>query len=155
MKDLFRKIATKVSQFTGTASVFIIALSVVVLWAVTGPVFNFSNAWQLFINTFTTISTFLMVFLIQNTQNRESKAMQIKLDELITHTTARDGFVDVEDMTDDELEQLYEEFKQIHKKYYDNHSMHKLHQKIEKAHRQRQSIRGQAEGIIEKLNPLK
>ncbi len=137
MRDVFRRFASKVSYLTGTANNFVLAICVVLLWAVSGPIFGFSNTWQLFINTFTTISTFLMVFVVQNTQNRESKAMQLKLDELITHTTSRDSFVDLEDMSDEELDQLYKEFQEIHKNYFDNHSMHKLHKKIEKAHQKR------------------
>lgn len=139
MKGIFRHFASKVSYLTGTATNFVLAICVVVIWAFSGPFFNFSNTWQLFINTFTTISTFLMVFVVQNTQNRESKSLQLKLDEIITHTAARDGFVDLEDMSDEELNELYQEFQAIHEKYYEDHSMRKLHKKIEKVHKERQS----------------
>jgi low affinity Fe/Cu permease len=80
MKDLFRRIANKISTWTGSAWAFLLAFSVVAVWALTGPSFDFSSTWQLVINTGTTIVTFLMVFLIQNTQNRDGKAMQLKLD---------------------------------------------------------------------------
>lgn len=133
MKDLFRKIANKVSSWTGSASAFLFAVLLVVVWAITGPLFNFSNTWQLMINTGTTIGTFLMVFLIQNTQNRDGKALQLKLDELIRASApARDNFLDLEDMTDDELAELDEEFKRLHEQYENKApvSVHKLHKKI-------------------------
>src|SRR4051794_24323067 len=114
MSDLFRKLANKISAWTGTAWAFLMALGVVVVWAVTGPAFNYSSTWQLVINTGTTIVTFLMVFLIQNTQNRDGKAIQLKLDELIRSSTeARDALVDVEDLTDEELATLDQEFKDL------------------------------------------
>ncbi len=93
-----------------------LALSVVIIWAITGPMFRFSEAWQLVINTGTTIITFLMVFIIQNTQNREVRALQLKLDELIVATRhARNGLLDVEDLSDDDLKRLHEEFTQVGK----------------------------------------
>ncbi|HSX23878.1 MAG TPA: low affinity iron permease family protein [Candidatus Saccharimonadales bacterium] len=140
MRDLFRKIANKISVLTGSAGAFLLAFTIVAVWAITGPLFHFSNTWQLVINTGTTIVTFLMVFLIQNTQNRDGKAMQLKLDELIRASTASDKFVDLEDLTDDELAELDDEFKRIHEMYKDNppQSLHKLHTKIQAAHRRRQ-----------------
>lgn len=131
MKDTFRRVANKVSNWTGSASAFLLALGIVVIWAVTGPSFNYSSTWQLVINTGTTIITFLMVFLIQNTQNRDGKAMQLKLDELIRATTARDAFVDVEELTDEELAALDSEFRELHEKQATSHTMKKLHTKIE------------------------
>ncbi len=93
---------------------FVAALLVVILWMVTGPMFGFSNTWQLVINTGTTIVTFLIVFLIQNTQNRESAAMQLKLDELIRAVTkARNNLVDLEELSEDELNRLQAEFRAI------------------------------------------
>lgn len=93
---------------------FVIALLVVVVWGFTGPLCHFSDTWQLVINTGTTIITFLMVFLIQNTQNRDSHAIHIKLDELIrTNKIARDRLMCAEDLTDDELEELQEEFTRV------------------------------------------
>jgi low affinity Fe/Cu permease len=90
---------------------------VVVVWGTSGPLFHFSDTWQLVINTGTTIVTFLMVFLIQNTQNRDAKVMQLKLDELIRAThAARNKLVDMEAMTDEELAQLQREFKELHRR---------------------------------------
>lgn len=116
MHEIFRRIAHKVSEVVGSAWAFIIALLVVIVWAVTGPIFGFSNTWQLFINTTTTILTFLIVFLIQNTQNRDAKAMHLKLDELIKSiASARNNkMIDLEDMSDEELEKLEKEFKALH-----------------------------------------
>lgn len=130
MKESFRKIANRISVWTGSAAAFLIALTIVIVWASTGPIFNFSETWQLMINTGTTIVTFLMVFLIQNTQNRDGKAMQLKLDELIRVSgPARDNFVDLEDLTDNELDELDQEFKKIHATGPPP-SIHKLHHKI-------------------------
>jgi len=117
MKEFFRKISARVSIAAGSALAFFLALMIIVIWATTGPLFNFSDTWQLVINTGTTIITFLMVFLIQNMQNRDSKAMQLKLDELIhSSKSARESFVDLEDMTDGELSDLDDQFKKIHEK---------------------------------------
>lgn len=139
MKDLFRRIATKISYAAGTAYAFIIAITVICTWALLGPVFNFSDTWQLVINTTTTIITFLMVFVIQNTQNRDGRAMQLKLDELIlTNKGARESFVDLEDISDEELEQLTKEFRDLHEHVRPSQVMHKLHQKLEQEHAKRQ-----------------
>ena len=91
MKDIFRKVSNRVSQIAGSATTFLFAFMIIVIWGTTGPLFDFSDTWQLVINTGTTIVTFLMVFLIQNTQNRDSKAMQLKLDELIRASARADG----------------------------------------------------------------
>ena len=100
-----------------TAWSFVIALSVIVIWAATGHIFHYSDTWQLIINTGTTIVTFLMVFLIQNTQNRDSKAVHLKLDELIRAIGgARNHLVDLDRLSDNELRQLQQEFKRIGKK---------------------------------------
>ncbi len=143
MKDIFRRFSNKVSEITGTATAFLAALLIVAVWGLTGPIFGFSNTWQLVINTGTTIVTFLMVFLIQNTQNRNSTAMQLKLDELIRSTSkARDSFVDLEDLSDDELGVLNEEFKRMHDSWAPGQhpSIHQLHHKIEAVHKRRQSL---------------
>ncbi len=137
---MFRKIANYVSILMGAPAAFAAALILVIGWAVTGPLFNFSNTWQLFINTGTTIMTFLMVFLIQNTQNRDGKALQLKLDELIRSSIpARDNFLDLEDMTDQELTDLDNEFKLIHDRYQNKAPLgvHKLHKKIVEAQTKR------------------
>ena len=159
MQNFFRRIAAAVSVAAGRSMVFFLALLVVVIWALCGPVFNFSNTWQLVINTFTTITTFLMVFLIQNTQNRENRATQLKLDEIILGTRARDSFVDLEDLSDDELSAINEEFKRLHEKIALTHpAMHKLHSKIEAAHRHRQSLAERtstvAGNVVNAINPF-
>lgn len=103
---LFASIANKASQAAGRASTFILACSIVLIWAVIGPVFHYSDSWQLVINTGTTIVTFLMVFLIQNSQNRDSAAIQVKLDELIRTGAVKNSFIGIEHLSADELEQL-------------------------------------------------
>ncbi|MFZ1218480.1 MAG: low affinity iron permease family protein, partial [Chthoniobacterales bacterium] len=105
------------SNILGTAWAFVIALLVIVVWAVTGPTFHYSDTWQLIINTGTTIVTFLMVFLIQNTQNRDAKAVHLKLDELIRALgPARNKLVDLEKLSDDELKALEREFEKLRQK---------------------------------------
>lgn len=107
MHELFRRFSHKVSNAAGSSWAFILALSVVIVWALSGPLFHFSEKWQLVINTGTTIVTFLMVFLVQNSQNRDTKATHLKLDELIHGIKgARDKFIDAEDLSDEELERL-------------------------------------------------
>ena len=114
MKNSFRIAANKVSQWTGNASTFLGAIVIVALWAVTGPVFHYSDTWQLVINTGTTIVTFLMVFLIQNTQNRDTEAIQIKLDELIrAHQGAHNVLLDLEELDDVQLEAFREKYQSL------------------------------------------
>jgi len=152
MKELFRKISNRVSYATGTVYSFAAAFLLVIVWASTGPLFNFSNTWQLVINTGTTIGTFLMVFLIQNTQNRDSKAMQLKLDEIIRASRARDSFMDLEDLTDAELSELALEFSNLRQaQTVKSHAMRKLHTKIETVHKQRSGISAQASHVFEAL----
>ena len=105
---IFGDIANHTSQAAGRASTFMIAAATVTVWAVTGPIFQFSDTWQLVINTGTTIVTFLMVFLIQNSQNRDGAAIQVKLDELIRVSTVHNSFVGIEHLTDDELKDIRE-----------------------------------------------
>jgi low affinity Fe/Cu permease len=103
---LFSQIATVTSREAGRAWVFVFAVAIIMAWAVTGPFFNFSDTWQLVINTGTTIVTFLMVFLIQNSQNRDAAAIQVKLDELIRASKAQNSFIGLEHLTEEELEEI-------------------------------------------------
>ncbi len=152
MKQLFRRIAHTVSNLAGSAMAFGLAVLLVAIWALTGPAFGFSDTWQLVINTGTTIVTFLMVFLIQNTQNRDSKAMQIKLDELLRATRARDSFIDIEEMSDEELALLNEEFQKIRVKHH-SPALDKFHHKLASAHSRRKSPVGQvADQVVSLLN---
>ena len=117
MQDAFRVFARKTSAVLGSAWSFVVALLIIVIWAATGHIFHYSDTWQLIINTGTTIVTFLMVFLIQNTQNRDSKAVHLKLDELIRAIGgARNTMVDLERMSDAELQKLQAQFKRIGQK---------------------------------------
>jgi low affinity Fe/Cu permease len=107
MRRFFNWFATKTSMAAGQPITFIVALLVVLVWAVTGPLFHYSDTWQLVINTGTTIITFLMVFLIQNSQNRDGAAMQAKLDELLRSVDrAREQFIGIEHLTDEQIELL-------------------------------------------------
>src|SRR5512138_2398658 len=115
MNEIFHKFSVKVSKLAGSPWMFVGAVLLIVIWLLTGPIFQFSDTWQLVINTGTTIVTFLMVFLIQNTQNRESKAVQLKLDELIRAIDgARNQLVDLENMDDADLERLQKQFARLH-----------------------------------------
>src|SRR5437660_12929416 len=117
VSDAFRCFAQRASSLLGSAWAFCGAVLVIVVWLVTGPTFHFSDTWQLIINTATTVVTFLMVFLIQNTQNRDAKAMHLKLDELIRAVKGpRNQLVDLEDLSDDELKKLEEQFQRLRKK---------------------------------------
>ena len=118
VSDRFRVFAVRTAERLGSHWAFAVAVLVVALWLITGPLFHFSNAWQLVINTATTVVTFLMVFLIQTTQNRDAKAIHLKLDELLRAVKdARTGMVDLEDLSDKELKELQEEFKQLHERH--------------------------------------
>ena len=117
VQDAFRVFARTASEVLGSAWAFVLAIFIIAMWAITGPAFNFSDTWQLIINTGTTIVTFLMVFIIQNTQNRDAKAMHLKLDELIRAVGgARNQLVDLEKLSDDELKKLEKEFERLRKK---------------------------------------
>ena len=114
ISDAFRVFARRSAVMMGSAWTFAGALLVILVWLVTGPTFHFSDTWQLIINTATTIITFLMVFVIQNTQNRDAKAVHLKLDELIRAIkNARNELVDLEDLSDEELKSLEEQFRRM------------------------------------------
>src|SRR5262250_755233 len=122
MNNLFRKFAHKISEWVGSSWAFFFAILVILAWGVTGPMFDFSDTWQLVINTGTTIVTFLMVFLIQNTQNRDAMAIHLKLDELIRAVKgARTRLVRLEEFTDEELADLQKEFERLHQRLERTH----------------------------------
>jgi low affinity Fe/Cu permease len=113
-KSWFSRFAKWTSRMAGRPATFFVAVLIIVVWAVSGPLFGFSDTWQLVINTGTTIITFLMVFLIQNTQNRDSEAMQVKLDELI-HVTkgAQNALLDLEELEEEELDRIRDDYEKI------------------------------------------
>jgi low affinity Fe/Cu permease len=113
----FARFAHYIATVTGRSVAFFLAVATIVIWGLTGPVFGYSDTWQLVINTATTIVTFLMVFVIQNTQNRDTRAIQLKLDELLRAVHgARTGLVALETLTDEELDELQKEFERVRKK---------------------------------------
>lgn len=116
-RSLFTRFAQHVSAYAGKPATFVVALAIIVLWGVSGPIFGFNDTWQLVINTSTTIITFLMVFVIQNSQNRDTAALQIKLDELISKLQGpREILLDLEELDEDELEKLRAEFEALAEK---------------------------------------
>jgi low affinity Fe/Cu permease len=134
-RSIFERFSDWAIQATGSSSAFLLAVGVVVVWAVTGPLFDYSETWQLVINTGTTIVTFLMVFLIQKAQNKDSKAVHLKLNELIAASEgASNRMVDIEDLTEDELDQLhkfYEKLYQLSKKQTDILTSHSIDAAVE------------------------
>jgi len=114
-QPFFRRLALRTAEAVGSPLAFSLAVIATLLWAASGPLYHFSDTWQLVINTTTTIATFLIVFLIQYTQNRDARVMQLKLDELIRAVSqARTRLVAMEDLTDEELQKLQEEFQALH-----------------------------------------
>ena len=117
MREAFRIFASRAAEWVGTPGAFVLGLGLIVLWALTGPLFGYSDTWQLVVNTATTIVTFLMVFLIQSTQNRDTRAIHLKLDELIRGVKgARTAMVALENSTDEELAELQAEFDRLHRR---------------------------------------
>jgi low affinity Fe/Cu permease len=113
LSQAFRNFAEATARYSGKPVAFLAAAAIVVIWAATGPVFHFGDTWQLVINTGTTIITFLMVFLIQNSQNRDSAALQIKLDELIRATQARNSLIDLDNLDEDALDRIRENYRKL------------------------------------------
>jgi low affinity Fe/Cu permease len=141
MSEAFRKFSSKVSEATGSAWAFLAAVAIIVIWAVTGPLFHFSDVWQLVINTGTTIITFLMVFLIQNTQNRDSTAIHLKLDELLrAQEAARNSLVDLENLSDEELKRLQDQFARLREEADD--VVEEAEGKVKERQQQRMSANG-------------
>jgi len=126
--SFFERMSTAITCFTGSSSAFGIALGVVIIWGITGPIFKYSDTWQLVINTGTTIITFLMVFLIQKSQNKDSKAIQLKLNELIAASRhASNRMVDIEDLTEDELDTLHKYYQKLSDISEEDDDIHKSH----------------------------
>jgi low affinity Fe/Cu permease len=143
--ETFRKIASSSASAVGSKWAFLLAVVIIVVWAATGPIFHFSDTWQLVINTGTTIVTFLMVFLIQNTQNRDAKAIHLKLDELIRGVKgARTKLVNLEEFSDDELENLQKEFHRVQRK-----AERKIDQRVKEIHQTAEHADRKAEGAEE------
>src|SRR5579885_1490003 len=140
MDEHFRKFAHATAERAGTSKAFCIAVVIIIIWAATGPIFHFSDTWQLVINTGTTIVTFLMVFLIQNTQNRDAKAIHLKLDELIRGVKgARTGLVDLENLSDEELARLQKEFERLRERH--NNKVRDIVETIEEEEQEREHER--------------
>ena len=117
LRNAFNRFSHQTATAAGSPFAFLAAVTVIIVWAATGPIFHFSDTWQLIINTGTTIITFLMVFLIQNTQNRDSQVMQLELNELIRALhTARNDLVDLEELSDEDLHRLQEQFSAFHRR---------------------------------------
>lgn len=127
MKNLFERFSNIATHFTGTSYAFIIAILIVIGWAICGPIFKYSETWQLVINTGTTIITFLMVFLIQKSQNKDSKAIQLKLNELIASSKASNRMLNVEDLTEKELDVFHAYFSKLYDLSKQDHNIHQSH----------------------------
>ena len=146
--EIFRKIASASAAAVGSKWAFLLSILIVITWAATGPMFKFSDTWQLVINTGTTIVTFLMVFLIQNTQNRDAKAIHLKLDELIRGVHgARTHLVNLEEFSDDELEALQKQFARLQSRAERkvNHRLEEVHDTARDAHRKAESAEDTSE----------
>jgi low affinity Fe/Cu permease len=128
VSKFFEKFSNKITNWTGSSTAFSIALGVIIIWGISGPIFGYSDTWQLVINTGTTIITFLMVFLIQKTQNKDSKAIQLKLNELVAASKkASNRMVDVEDFTEEELDLLHKFYQKLSDKAKEEDDIHKSH----------------------------
>ena len=126
--QFFERFSTRVTQWTGSSMAFALACGVIVTWVVTGPLFGFSDTWQLVINTGTTIVTFLMVFLIQRTQNKDALAIQLKLNELVASIEGcSNRLIDIEDLSEDELETLHEHYRKLAEMSKHDSDIHKSH----------------------------
>ncbi|QOW09751.1 low affinity iron permease family protein [Kaistella flava (ex Peng et al. 2021)] len=126
--NFFEKFSNAATTFTGSSYAFLGALAIVIIWAVSGPVFKYSETWQLVINTGTTIITFLMVFLIQKAQNKDSKAIQIKLNELIAaNKTTSNRIVNIEDLTEEELDRIHKYYEKLAEEAQEDADLHASH----------------------------
>jgi len=149
---MLHKVSIKISRWAGSPFSFMLAAIGVLVWLVTGPIFNFSNTWLIAISTITDVIIFLMVFSIQNTQYRDSKAIQLKLNELINaDKKARDSFIGLESLTDEELSQLDLEFQKLLSTIEGPSALHKLHSSIKQAKAKRPSFYQQAGHLVDQL----
>jgi low affinity Fe/Cu permease len=127
-QNLFERISDKITYWTGSAWAFTAAFSIIIIWGISGPIFNYSDTWQLVINTGTTIITFLMVFLIQKTQNKDSKAIQLKLNELLAASQhASNRMVDIEDLSEAELDVLHKYYQKLSSAAEKDNDIHVSH----------------------------
>ncbi len=147
----FQAFSAKMTRLTGSSTAFVMAFLVIILWGITGPIFHFSDTWQLAINTGTTIITFLMVFIIQQSQNKDTIAMHIKLNELIACTrSASNRLIDVEDLSEEELrvlEEFYIKLASLAKKEKGLHKSHSIDEAEENTERKRQSNKNKSDEV--------
>jgi low affinity Fe/Cu permease len=152
MRNAFRHFSSKASAWAGSTAAFLLATLIVIVWLLAGPSAHYSDTWLIVITVVSDVIIFLMVFLIQNTQNRDSKSIQLKLNELISaNKQARAEFIGLENMTDTELEDLDEEFKKLLATLEVTPAMHKLHKHIRHEKAQRSSITEQAGHLVDTL----
>lgn len=149
---IFRNISTKISEWAGSSMGFVFSIIGVIVWLTTGPYFHFSDTWLIAITAITDVIIFVMVFSLQNTQNRDSKAIRLKLNELIaSNKQARDTFIGLEELTDGELAELDGEFQQLLAKLDAPKSMHKLHKAVKQEKAKRPAFYEQAEHLMDNL----
>ncbi|AWH84093.1 low affinity iron permease family protein [Flavobacterium album] len=157
INNFFDKFAAKVTKATGSSSVFAIALLIVIVWGISGPIFDYSETWQLVINTGTTIITFLMVFVIQKSQNKDSLAIQLKLNELVAcNELASNRLIDIEDMTEEEMEiikKYYCKLGELSKKGQNLHESHSLDEAEENNEVKSKSKKIRQDVISKKASP--
>ena len=155
MKNPFRSLSTKVSTLAGSTWAFALAVLGILVWATTGPYFHFSNTWLVAVATVTDVVIFLMVFSLQATQNRDSKAIQLKLNELIvTNKQASNAFIGLESLTDEELGEIDEEFKEMLEAIAAKPVLHKLHKKIKEEKSNRSSLEQTGHLVNSLLSPF-
>ncbi len=149
-ENFFERFANRVTIATGSTPAILIAFGVIIVWAATGPVFNYSETWQLVINTATTIITFLMVFLIQKSQNKESMAVELKLNEIVAaNQFASNRLIDVEDMTEDELKAIRKYYSKLKTMSENEESLQKSHsiEEAENKHNQKKDVKKPAKKV--------
>lgn len=155
MNNFFKHLSQKVSRITGSPVAFVLAFLSVIIWLISGPYAHFSNTWLMSIATVTDVIIFLTVFSLQYSQNRDSKAIQLKLNELISaDQKARDSFIGLEEMTDDELEALDNQFQKLLKELEQPEIIRKLHKSIKHEKSKRPSFYKQAENIVEHVEHI-